>query len=306
MNLVWCADGTCNIREIGNFNNSPVNVEQHNVMQQHSTMYPVNQSVIYHNLQEALHSGFMSIRKVDNSCFIHVPDKRYTVLWLKVSNDSLQTITVSSGGKSKEMHIGTSRTSSYSPDGLSNFFENENNLWIPIPIHESCMIYGTDVVPLIKSIAFSTNPWNHAMISTNDAKGFKTQKGELHIQVPFINSGRNKILYILASRNSDLYKIANIKLRVNGIPITGSFHTCFDNPFSKELQNSQLQYVGIVIPESIVKLHSSQTQTQTHMQMQIHDDMNVIMTPFDPTYSALAFIEIGTHDEYNDIPPHKF
>jgi hypothetical protein len=130
---------------------------------------------------------------------------------------------------------------------------------------------------LVFWFAFSTNPWNHCRVSAstvylNMNKDDATQSAPQtqiswnsinwnniplaqinkssspSFRIPFVNSGSNKIFYIIDFNDTSAGQyLQNISINNTNI---GSLYTTFDNPFSRHF-NSRMhhRYNGVVIPK---------------------------------------------------------
>jgi hypothetical protein len=99
-------------------------------------------------------------------------------------------------------------------------------------------------------------------------------------RIPFVNSGRNKVFYIIEHNKFD-YAGYTTYITINNINI-GNLYTTFDNPFARHF-NSKInnRYFGVIIPKEILPATN-----------------NYITVKFTITLeSKLYFREIGTHDE---------
>jgi hypothetical protein len=98
----------------------------------------------------------------------------------------------------------------------------------------------------------------------------------ISVKIPFVNSNKNKILYIIT--NNDDTGITISKVFVNSILI-GNFYTSFNNPFSRHFNSkSYNKYLGVIIPKEIL---STNNNFMT-VEIQVPDELYIR--------------EIGTHD----------
>jgi hypothetical protein len=167
-----------------------------------------------------------------------------------------------------------------------------------------------DTPTYFSGFAFSTNPWNHFRISprtlelnlndtdesvifnqltkltfnnnnwNNDQLNQIVGISTITIRIPFVNSGRNKVFYIIEHNSFD-YAGYTTYITINNVNV-GNLYTTFDNPFSRHF-NSKLynRYFGVIIPKEILPVSD-----------------NYIIVKFTiPLNSILYFREVGTHDE---------
>ncbi len=193
-----------------------------------------------------------------------------------------------------------------------NLFE-----WYPVPIqlNSSREVYLSNPFnegnTWFSGLAFSTNPWNHCRISAltihwnfnkegndlitpitsypaqsnivwgggwnNDTYCQITTGSDGVFRIPFVNSGREKIFYLI--EHNDVWNTNSRNVKVNGIEI-GSLYTSFDNPFSRHFNSKPYQrYLGVIIPKDIINSIESNFMTIT------------ISAPY-----AINIREVGTHD----------
>ncbi len=192
-----------------------------------------------------------------------------------------------------------------------NLFE-----WYPVPIqlNSSREVYVSNPfneLTWYSGFAFSTNPWNHCRVSArtiycnlnkegndlittltsyptqttivwggswnNDTYCQITTGSEGAFRIPFVNSGREKIFYLI--EHNDNWSTSSKNVKVNGIEI-GNLYTSFDNPFARHFNSKIWQrYLGVIIPKDIINSINSNFMTIT------------ITTPF-----YINIREVGTHD----------
>jgi hypothetical protein len=270
------------------------------------------------------------------------PTGDYSVLWILVTNShdrqyylklyqynpTTDTI-IKTFGKIVD---GLNGLNKISPDGSTHNKIWDKQQWIPIPFDLSgntnrklvLSTFTTDTVEkLIRSIAFSTNPWNHCKVSglaihyqvNNDdnSQGFTVSAANsgltwhtnymnqplvkfsntFQFRIPFVNSGKDKIFY-LVEHNSDWGpSIAGLSIFTYNTTTQaevenqlGNFYTSFDNPFARH-HNSKLsqRYYGVVIPKQFLPVKGSSSDNFIKLKVTI------------PSGRDFQFTEAGTHDK---------
>jgi hypothetical protein len=228
--------------------------------------------------------------------------------------------------------IGKAYMNHISPDGSIKSDEYLKVLWWPVPIdlsgNSSRNIMINSFVDLsnnmwIGGVAFSTNPWNHCLIHGNSLynhinddntlsglfpdtatiKNFDAVFNETYlfgmqpstspiIRIPFVNSGRNKIFYIIENNNTFSLSIVGVEINITPNSSTptwqniGNFYTTFDNPFARH-SNSMIfhKYYGIIIPKEYLPVKGSSIN-DNFMQLRITI----------PAGLVFKFSDVGTHD----------
>ena len=190
---------------------------------------------------------------------------------------------------------------------------------------------GTNEFRYIKQIAFSTNPWNHCRLSShsiyNTINDSDTSQGLTpnttnmiifnnnteavwnntrlcyfkeglitQFRIPFVNSGKDKIFYIVEHNNNWGPGIIGLSI-LKSTPNTsteveinlGNFYTSFDNPFSRHFNSKMYQrYYGIVIPKEHLPVKGTSSDNFIKLKISI---------PSSPAGYGLYFTEVGTHDK---------
>jgi hypothetical protein len=185
--------------------------------------------------------------------------------------------------------------------------------------------YKGAVPTFIAGIAFSTNPWNHCRIhgnclydqvnNDNDSNTisqtptliFKENSdaawnniillsfvagSQPIIRIPFVNTQRNKIFYIIEINDNFGPSMNGVEINTTPLSTTatwqyiGNVNTTFSNPFAIHTNSKIYQrYYGIVIPKQYLPVKGSS----------IND--NFIQLRFTiPTGVNFRFSEVGTHD----------
>ena len=193
--------------------------------------------------------------------------------------------------------------------------------WIPIPIR----ITKTERKIMLSSIidnetwysgfAFSSNPWNHCRVhcrmiyenlnkdDTINISTFQTNIGwnadrwnnapvftfisntSPIFRIPFVNSGKNKIFYLIEHNNNWGPGIGEVFVTDKpgkSSSSLGNMYTTFNNPFSRHFNSKiYMRYYGIIIPKD--KLPS--------------DNFLEIKIIIPNNGQGLQIREVGTHDE---------
>jgi hypothetical protein len=168
-----------------------------------------------------------------------------------------------------------------SPDGgIHNERWNQFE-WHPVPINlknsREIIISNFEITDTwFSGFAFSSNPWKHYKINiysllTNDIQyanfspieyvsasriptSYDTYAYFLSnttpvISIPFVNSGRDKIFYIVENNINQGSGMINISI---GNTVIGNLYTSFDNPFARHYNSKVNQkYLAIIIPKNL-------------------------------------------------------
>jgi hypothetical protein len=257
--------------------------------------------------------------------WIKVINDRYN--YLKVYDMSGSSVRKYYGKQS----FGFTSINNISPDGSTNSEHYYYCLWWPFPIDLSgnssrkimiSCFYKNPYSPFIAGIAFSTNPWNHCRVHGNSLYDQVNNDNNLNsvsqttsliinegvwshmlvvsfvpgsqpiIRIPFVNSGRNKIFYIIEC-NVDLGPSMNgveINTTPNSTTATwqyiGNLNTTFSNPFATHSNSKMYQrYYGVVIPKQYLPVKGSS----------INDNFMQLRFTI-PSGVYFKFSEVGTHD----------
>jgi hypothetical protein len=183
---------------------------------------------------------------------------------------------------------------------------------------------GTSIT-FIAGMAFSTNPWNHCIIHGNSLYDQVNNDNDSNtvsqtptlitrnnngnpwnntviialvsgsqpiIRIPFVNSGRNKIFYII-EQNIEITPSMN-GVEINTTPNSttptwqyiGNLNTTFSNPFATHSNSKMYQrYYGVVIPKEYLPVKGSS----------INDNFMQLRFTI-PIGTYFRFGEVGTHD----------
>ncbi len=171
--------------------------------------------------------------------------------------------------------------------------------------------------------AFSTNPWNHYKCSaveiywkihnSNDNENLTqgTSAGDIfwgenwhnwnnapiarfndnlqiYFRIPFVNSGKNKIFYLVEHNNNWGPSNAQLSILKNNTYINlGNLYTSFENPFATHFNSKMYQrYYGISIPKEHLPAKDPMC----------NDFLNLRLSTTSSN-EGIYFREVGTHDE---------
>ena len=241
------------------------------------------------------------------------------VIWLRVMNDGRwTTLTVKGNGVNIVNQTGYRHIIKMRPDGAED--GGLSHRWVPYPVPGAGTYYvfgaGTPYSTIgenwISGIGFSTNPYNHAMLSAATYKDkfnggdslvwishvwptagdgsdnlAKIPKGTtVNLMVPVVNSGADKMLYLLSTgRQFDSAYVSQFKIAVDGNPIDPFYP--YDNVFSRYYNSRQnLSYLGTRIPADLIK---GEKFSVTLLSVKIDASTAGIL-------DDVGFREVGTHD----------
>jgi hypothetical protein len=202
----------------------------------------------------------------------------------------------------------------YSPDGTLTDGYRDAHQWVPIPAGragELALISkpSTDKGFWISGVAFSKNPWAHAVqsaigyvrkVNGGDATSWNDKwnwhswnsdslsridpKTTWELKVPVVPSGRDKLLY-LVEHNNNWNGTMHTGITVNGRSIQ-RFMATHDNPFARHWNSKQFErYVAASIPAAMIPANDRYLSVRIDMTKQD---------------AGIHFREIGTHDA--DVP----
>ena len=248
----------------------------------------------------------------DGNGIVTTPPTRYDVIWIQCLNERWESFKVyyTSSSTHKREYLGTYTCgfrwlNEISPDGGSpNAYWNVFG-WLKIPIVESgvehTIVSGVNSDSWISGIAFSKNPWGHAMNSAvayhwavnggeattwynqnwnNDNLSYFPTEQKKTIKVPVVQNGKCKILYIV-EHNSNWLGTQHRGVSVNGKAID-RLTTTFNNPFSVHFNHKYFdRYIATRIPDGVIR------PTDRFIDVTIDLTQN---------NNHIHFREIGTHD----------
>lgn len=211
----------------------------------------------------------------------------------------------------------------YCPDGSlgDGYSRSSAHQWVPIPTGRKdgggklCLVdqvgsRGSSGLDLT-GLAFSKNPWCHATQSAhgyywavnggtqtgwNSASGespgyhgdifsFIEPGGQTELKVPYVWSGRDKLLYLIERSYLDGNGCGHTAITVNDKPIE-RFLATYDNPFARHWGSKvHFRYIAARIPAEVIPkpTASSPPVLTVKIDMSMQD-------------GRIHFREIGTHD----------
>ncbi len=251
----------------------------------------------------------------------------YTVLWIQTLNDRWSDFKIYNNTPYKtfgKYSTGLRRLNSISPNGAMHNERWEFFEWYPVPIKlnadRKIMIsnFRAGSPTWFSGFAFSTNPWNHCRISALSLHWQTNKDTESDIdggnsalawdndnwnndplirfppntqpsfQIPFVNSGKDKIFYII-EHNSNWgpgIVMASAQKADNTYQDIGGLYTTFNNPFSRHFTSKLYQrYYGVIIPKNLLPTDK---------------DFITIRVSMPKGGTNLYVREVGTHD-YNPL-----
>lgn len=241
---------------------------------------------------------------------IVIPSK-FSVLWLHIPTSRITAFNVYYE-KNLEL-IGTftcghSNYNTMAPDGGPENSFYQDHMWLPIAIQNGGNIIITSSSPTdnglwLSGIAFSTNPFNHASITSisfgfglNNSKKIqwvgRTNYGTAismipnnvitNLYVPIVFSGFDKLLYfVFCDQTNGTYdRCAITSVSANDVKIE-RFRSTYNNPFNQHHKRRYTKYFAAKIPKELIKQNAK-----------------FIKISFDLTKQniGLPISEIGTHD----------
>lgn len=266
----------------------------------------------------------------DRGALITIPPG-YDTAWVRLPGDRVYAFKADMVDAAKEdlgyWTAGFRQANCYCPDGSLTDSYNIYHQWLPIPTGRSGKLRlvnksnqhnnqgeGAAGGLWLSGVAFSRNPWAHAAQSafgyhwasnggtpTGYQSDSKSWYGDIHSQiepgkeselrVPYVWSGRDKLLYIVEHNNA-WNGCMHTGITVNGTPIERLLST-YDNPFARHWNGRFYnRYIAARIPAELIPKPTAEfppvLKVRVDMTMQ---DQNIY------------FREIGTHDlEVPDYP----
>ncbi len=233
-----------------------------------------------------------------------------TVIWVRIWNDRWAAIQLydSDGTNLGIFASGFRNLNNIDPNGNAPDAGWTTNKWMPMPVPKGGKYTLVGGNPgnggnWISGIAFSTNPWNHAMNSAiayfwnlnaggsnvtwnnqnwNNDQIAQINNGETPtvLMVPVVPSGNDKLVYII-EYNNNWVGTQHTSVTANGTAIE-RFKTTYSNPFATHNNSKQYcRYIAARIPSNLIK----PTDTFVTLSINMSDNDNIIF-----------FREIGTHD----------
>jgi hypothetical protein len=243
-----------------------------------------------------------------NGAVVTIPGG-YDTVWVRVLGERWNVIHAYLGLADRGLWTGGFRSAnSYAPDGTLADGNAVGHQWVPIPARSAGRLAliskpNTDKDFWVSGLAFSNNPWGHAVqsaigyhwaVNGGEATGWQRDghnfnsdtlatippKTTLVLKVPVVPSGRDKLLYLI-EHNSNWNGSMHTAITVEGKPLE-RFMASYDNPFSRHWNSKSFErYIAARIPNELIPSNAS--------------FLNVIidMTKQD---KEINFREIGTHD----------
>ena len=249
-----------------------------------------------------------------NGALVTVPEG-YEVVWVRVLGDRWNVIEARNH-ESKNLPAEFSRlgrwsggyrkSNAWTPDGgLKDTYWNVHE-WVPIPTSGARRIElvskpHTSSSFWVSGLAFSKNPWNHALqsavgihwaINGGNGVGWSTHNwnedqlarlntgSNWELRVPVIPSGRDKLLYIVEHNNSWMGTMHR-GITVNGKRIE-RFRASWLNPFATHINSKRFsRYLAARVPVGLIPKDARHISVRVDMR---------------GTNNHIHFREIGTHD----------
>ncbi|MEB3360457.1 MAG: hypothetical protein VKK04_27280 [Synechococcales bacterium] len=255
----------------------------------------------------------------DSGALVNIP-KGYNTLWLRVPGDVWYNFKAQfTDGKKEDLGYWTAgkrHANCYCPDGsLTDGYSNSHQ-WLPIPVGRAGELLLTHRLGdkashglWLSGLAFSRNPWAHA---TQSGRGYywavnggtpvgwdsDNWRGDILVEikpktncelmVPYVWSGRDKLLYLI-NHNNDWNGCMHGSITVNDQPI-GRFSATYNNPFARHWNSkSWNRYIAAYIPAELIPKPTAEMPP-------------LLKVKIDRSYQNLDldFREMGTHDL--DVP----
>jgi len=175
---------------------------------------------------------------------------------------------------------------------------------------------STDSRSQVPEMATSSNVWstNHEYQLWRDTSG-TTNPSNIIVRIPIINSGRDKILYLITNNDNwnenmkavyifqksdvqptipstkDLTTATFNDISNNPITRLDNFTTTFSNPFSRHYNSSVYnRYIGTVIPANLIPVNSNYIIIGLQLPVGLNADLA-------STSAGTRIKYIGTHDK---------
>ena len=221
-----------------------------------------------------------------NGLLVKVPANK-NVVWLRALSDRWQSFEVynTKGESLGNYTTGYRNTNKLDPSGLAEA-PGAAHAWFPINVpgpgnYTICAgnkSNGAGDDGWISGVAYTTNPWNHAMNSAvayhwainggisnpwitenfnSDQLAKLDENQEYTLMVPVVTSGKDKLLYIVeiadlnAIEKRNDYAATRVSITVNDKPIEKFVDTYKNNPFATH-HNKNNKFFAAKIPNSVV------------------------------------------------------
>jgi hypothetical protein len=247
-----------------------------------------------------------------NGAMVTIP-AGYDTVWIRVLGDRWNAIHAYAVDRAADLGTwagGQRYGNSYCPDGTLTDGTRSSHQWLPIYVGFSGRIAliskpNTSDGFWLSGLAFTANPWAHAAQSSEafhwglnngdqiddgywggDVDCGVSPQSTWKLMVPFVNSGRDKLLYVV-TENNDSNLQAHDGILVAGVPV-GRLRASFDNPFARHWNSKMYsRYLAVIVPANMIK-SSGFVPVQIDMTHQ---------------QDEFRFREIGSHDL--DMPISK-
>jgi len=241
-----------------------------------------------------------------NGALVTIP-AGFDTVWIRVLGDRWNAVHAYAFERTAELGLwvgGNRQGNSYCPDGSLSDGTNTTHEWLPIHVGFSGRIAliskpNTDKEFWLSGLAFTANRWAHAAQSAvafvwglnggdqinwegvwgSDVDCSVSPQTTSRLMVPLVNSGRDKLLYVVGE-NNDPNRLAHDGVLVNGVNV-GRLRASFDNPFARHWNSKMYErYAAVIIPARMITASGFWT---------VQIDMGHQSDNF-------KFREIGTHD----------
>jgi hypothetical protein len=231
----------------------------------------------------------------------------YDTVWIRVLGDRWNVVHAYALDRAAGLGVwagGNRQGNSYCPDGSLSDGTNTTHEWLPIYVGFSGRIAliskpNTNSDFWLSGLAFTANPWAHAAQSAvafnwglnggdqinweggtgSDVDCSVSPQTTSRLMVPFVNSGRDKLLYVIGE-NNDPNRLAHDGVLVNGTNV-GRLRASFDNPFARHWSSKMYErYAAVIVPAHLITASGFLT---VQIDMGHQDD-------------KFYFREVGSHD----------
>ena len=253
---------------------------------------------------------------LDESGALIIIPEGYDTVWVRVTGDYWNNFKAQFFDGSKEdlgyWTAGKRNANCYCPDGSLTDSHFDKHQWLPIPAGRAGKLLITNrkgnIAPhdtWFSGLGFSRNPWAHATQSgvgyywavnggnpigweqdnwNGDIAAQIERSTNLEIMVPYVWSGRDKLLYIVEWNNNENGCMHN-GITVNDQRIE-RFLATYDNPFARHWNSKSFnRYIAACIPADLIPKPTSEAPPLLKVKIDTskqNDDIH--------------FREMGTHD----------
>ena len=249
-----------------------------------------------------------------NGAVVTIPPG-YDTVWVRVLGERWNVIHAYFLDNSGDLGLWTGgfrSANSYAPDGTLADGYAAAHQWLPIPARGAGRLAlisksNTNKEFWISGLAFSKNPWGHAVqsavgyhwaVNGGNATGWGTDnwnadtlakidpKTNLVLKVPVVPSGRDKLLYLI-EHNSNWNGAMHTAITVEGQPVE-RFMATYDNPFSRHWNSKFYErYIATRIPNQYIPSNARFLNVVIDMTKQEYNPNDL---------KPIYFREIGAHD----------